>query len=153
MAKRYIVGIQNRFDNEAKFDCVLVKDTEFTPEEILWAVACYGRAYKYGRMPESWQSTELNESFDLLSLVYAPDQLVKYVDWPHRLDADNKSPRNAIALVEFHQREMHEARKRVDAYVREWAVKSLNETMNPDMQRVLDEGKGPMDMLKAMLWR
>jgi hypothetical protein len=121
MANRHIVAIQDSFDNEKRFSFVLVKETPFTEEEVLWSVFSYSRAYRYGRGPEVWTTREIDDSLDLRDLVYAPDSIVEYASWPHRLQDDNPYPRKAIDLLSFYQKEMTQARKRVEAYTKEWA--------------------------------
>jgi hypothetical protein len=71
MGMQYCVLIQDRFDNEAKFNLAITHDQQFRPEQVLWIAQLY-TAKRWGSQPDVYRTAELDIGVDWNDIVYAP---------------------------------------------------------------------------------
>jgi hypothetical protein len=71
MGTQYCVLIQDRFDNEAKFNLVITHDVPFHPEAVLWIALLYTEK-RWGSQPDVYRTAELDLSVGWNDIVYAP---------------------------------------------------------------------------------
>ena len=71
MGTQHCVLIQDRFDNEAKFNLVITHDVPFHPEAVLWIAQLY-TAKRWGSQPDVYRTAELDVGTDWNNIVYVP---------------------------------------------------------------------------------
>lgn len=75
MGTQYCVLIQDRFDNERKFDLAITHDVPFHPEAVLWIAKVY-MAKHWRTAPDVYRTVELDIAVDWHNIVYDPSQRV-----------------------------------------------------------------------------
>ena len=117
MTKRVCLGIQGRWDNEKKFNLVLLRDDAYTEAEKLWAVYVFAKNNQ-GVPPETWQTFVRNQDEGFQDLVYVPSEnVVEYESSEYALADDNMYPRMVLEAYNLRKMEMKKAARLIERFV------------------------------------
>lgn len=120
MSKVQCVLIQDRFDNERKFDLAITHDLPFQPEAVLWIAKVY-TAKHWRTAPDVYRTVELDIDVDWHNIVYDPSQRLLDFEsseyWPTQENL--KMARMALDAYRLFYDEMARQQKIISSFVRQ----------------------------------
>lgn len=131
MGMQHCVLVQERFDNEAKFNLVITHDLPFHPEAVLWIAKVY-TAKHWGSRPDVYRTVELDIDSDWRNIVYFPSENVLDFEsseyWPTY--GQLKLARMALDAHKLFCDEMAKQQRIIAGYVRqEMRTKYVTDTV------------------------